>query len=149
MTDILADVATRKRLIERFCSEHANLFRADIQNCPTSEFLDRCAIVFQCVACGSVYHFKDAGSHGVECPRSSLNSWSIESSIPANHSIIVLVLNLLKILELSQDLTMTSATETLKDIRLVCLCGDPRYEGCFDFQGLVGTSDLMVTSTAD
>jgi hypothetical protein len=146
VTDILADHATRKRLAERFHSEHANIFPADIQNCPNSEFLDRCAVVFQCAARGSVYHLKDAESHGVECPRSSLSPWTIESSIPAKRNTIALVLNLLKILELSQDLTMTSATETLKDVRFVCLCGDPRYESRLDFQ--VGTSNLTVTLTA-
>ena len=149
MTDILADDATRKCLIEQFRSEHANLFPADFQNCPMSEFLDRCAVIFQCAACGSAYHLKDAESHGVECPRSSLSSWSIESSIPAKHNTIVIVLNLLKILELSQDLTMTSATEMLKNIRFVCLCGDPRYESQFDLRGLVGASNLIVESTAE
>ena len=145
MTNILADGMTHTRLFERFHTEHADLFPADIQNRTAAEFLDQCAVVFQCTACGSAYHFKDAGSHGANCLRSSPTSWSIESSIPAKHSIVVLVLSLLEVLKLPQDTTLTFAIEALKDVRFVCLCGDPRYEGYSDFQGLVGTSSFAAT----
>ena len=148
ITSILADDTTHTRLIERFHSEHADLFPIDIQNRPATEFLDQCAVVFQCTACGSVYHFKDAGSHKASCLRPSPSSWSTEPSIPAKHSIVVLVLTLLEVLELSRDATLTSAAEALKDIRFVCLCGDPRYEGHFDFQGLVGISSIAATLAA-
>ena len=146
---ILADDATHKHLIERFHSEFADLFPADTRDRPAAEFLDQCAVVFQCTACGSVYHFKDAGSHGAKCPRSSPGSRSIESSTPAKRSIVVLALTLLEILEFPQDTTLSSATEALKEVRLVCLCGDPRYEGHFDFQGLVGTSNFAATLAAE
>lgn len=149
ITNILADDATHKRLIERFHSEHADLFPADIQNRPAAEFLDQFTVLFRCTACESVYHFKDVGPHGTKCLRSSPSSRSSESSVPAKHNTIVLVRNLLEVLELPQDLTLTSAAEALKDIRFLCLCGDPRYEGHFDFQGLVGASSLAVTSTAE
>jgi len=138
-----------KHLTERFRSEHAGLFSADIQNRPAVEFLDQCAVIFQCMACGSVYHFKDAGSHGAECTQTSPNTWSVESSTPAKRNIVVLVLGLLEILGLPQDATLSSTTEALKDVRFVCLCGDPRYGGHFDLEGLVGASNPAATSTAE
>ena len=61
----------------------------------------------------------------------------------------MLVLSLLEVLELPKDVTTNSATETLKDVRFVCLCGDPRYEGHFDFEGLVGTFSSVVKSAAE
>jgi len=149
VTGILVDDATHTHLIERFHSEHADLFPTDIQNCPATEFLDRCAVVFECTACGSVYHFKDAGSHRVRCLRFSPSSWPTEPSVPAKHNIVKLVLSLLEVLELPRDTTLTSAAEALKDIRFVCLCGDPRYEGHFDFQGLVSTPGLAATLAAE
>ena len=119
-------------------SEHADLFPADIPDRSATEFLDQCVVVFQCTACGSVYHFKDSGSHGTECPQSSPRSWSIESSTPAKRNIIALVLSLLEVLELPHAATLTSTTEALRDIQFLCLCGDPRYDGHFDYQGTKG-----------
>ena len=149
VTKILAEDAMRERLIERFRSEHADLFPPEASNRPAAEFLDQCAVIFQCTACESVYHFKDAESHGTECTRSPPSPRSIESSTPAKHSIVILVLSLLEVLELPQDVTFTSATEALKDVRFVCLCGDPRYEGHFDFKGLVGTLCFVTTSATE
>lgn len=149
ITGILADDATHTHLIERFHSEHADLFPTDIQNRPATEFPDQCAAVFQCTACGSVYHFKDAVSHRARCLRPSPSSRPTEPSIPAKHSIVVLVLSLLEVLDLPRDTTLTSATEALKDVRFVCLCGDPRYENHFDFQGLVSTPGLAATLVAE
>ena len=74
---------------------------------------------------------------------------SIEPFTPAKHSIVVLVLSLLEVLELPLDVSFTSATEALKDVRFVCLCGDPRYEGHFDFKGLVGTFRFVTTSATE
>ncbi|KAF9644276.1 hypothetical protein BDM02DRAFT_3190748 [Thelephora ganbajun] len=116
---------------------HADLFPADTPNRPAAEFLEQYAAVLQCKACGSMYNFKDARSHGTECAQSSPNSWSIEFSTPAEHDIIALVLRLLEVLELPQNSTLSSAIEALEDVRFLCLCGDPRYEGHFDFQGLL------------
>jgi len=145
ITKISSDDTTCKRLIEQFRSEHADLFPADIPNPPATEFLDRCAVVFQCTGCGSVYHFKDTGSHGAECPQATSGSWSIGSCTPAKRNIVVLVLNLLGILELPQNTTLSTTNEALKDARFSCLCGDPRYEDHFDFQWLVGTPNLAAT----
>ena len=117
----LARDATYKRLIQRFRSEHADIFPADLPTRPAAEFLDQWAIIFQCTVCGSAYHFKDAGAHGAECPRSSPSSWSIESSTPAKHSIVALVLSLLELLGLPQDITLSSATETIGGARFVSL----------------------------
>ena len=149
ITKVLAEDATHKRLIERFRSDHADLFPAEISNRPAAEFLDQCAVIFRCTACESVYHFKDAGSHETECTRSSPSLWSNESSTPAKHNIVVLVLSLLEILELPQDVTFSSATEALGDVRFVCLCGDPRYEDYLDFKGLVGTFNPVAILAAE
>ncbi|KAF9783212.1 hypothetical protein BJ322DRAFT_1110091 [Thelephora terrestris] len=137
-TKVPEDDTTRNKLIQRFRSEHADLFLAAASNFPETEFLEQCAVLFQCTACGDMFYFKNAESHGVECVRSSRNSWSIESSAPAQPSIVMAVLSLLKLLGLSQDATLSSATEVLTNVRFACLCGDPRYEGNFDFQGLLG-----------
>jgi hypothetical protein len=149
ITNILAEDATHKRLIEQFHSEHADIFPADIQNCPATEFLDQCTVIFQCTACGDVYHFKDAASHGGKCRRFSPSSLPTGSITPAKRSTIILVLSLLEVLELPQDTTLTSAAEALKGVGFVCLCGDPRYEGHFNFQGLVGTSSLTAILAAE
>ena len=141
--------AARKSLVRQFRSEHPDIFPADIPDRPATEFLDQCAVIFQCTACGSVYHFENSVSHGTECPQSSPRSWSIESSIPAKRNIVALVLSLLEVLELPQAATLSSTTEGLRDIRFLCLCGDPRYEGHFDFQGLVGTLRFVATLAAE
>jgi len=131
------DATPRDRLIQRFRSEHADFIPVEILNLSKAEFLDQCVVVFQCTACGSAFHFKDAESHGTECTRSSPNPWSIESSTPARHSIIEIASCLLEILKLPLGATLSSATEALKDVPFACLCGDPRYEGNFDFQGIL------------
>jgi len=87
--------------------------------------------------------------HQTECPLSSPGSWSIESSTPAKRKIVALILSLLEVLELPQTATLSPATEALRDIRFICLCGDPRYEGHFDFQGLVGTFRFVAAPAAD
>ena len=132
---------SRSWLIQQFRSEHADLFPTGLPARPEAEFLDQCAVIFQCTACGNVFYFQDAGSHRAECVRSSRNSWSIETdSTPAQPGIAMAVLGLLKVIGLPQDATLSSATEALGDVRFACLCGDPRYQSNFDFQGLVGTS---------
>jgi len=55
--------AMQKRLVERFRSEHPDLSPTETSNRTAAEFLDQCAVIFQCTACESVYHFKDAGAH--------------------------------------------------------------------------------------
>jgi len=145
VTEISDDDTARKHLVRRFRSEHPDLFPTDIPDRPATEFLDQCAVLFQCTACGSVYHFEDSTFHGTECPVSSPVPWSIESSAPAKHNIVALALSLLEVLELPQATTLSSATEGLRDIRFICLCGDPRYEGHFDFTGLVGTFSFIAT----
>ena len=95
-----------------------------------------------------MFHFKEAGPHGAECPQVSPSSWSIESSTVVKHDTIVLMLDLLEVLGLPQDATLSSATEAFKEVQFVCLCGDPRYEGHFDFEGLVSTSNLTATAAA-
>jgi len=149
VTKISADDTARKHLLRRFRSEHPDLFPTDIPDRPATEFLDQCAVLFQCSACGSVYHFKDSAFHGTECPLSSPGSWSIESFAPAKHNIVALALSLLEVLKLPQATTLSSATEGLRDIRFICLCGDPRYEGHFDFTGLVGAFSLIETLAAE
>ena len=139
VTIISADDTTRKYLVQQFRSEHADLPPAVIPNRPATEFLDQCAVLFRCTTCGSVYNFGDSISHTAGCPRSPSSAWSIESSAPAKRNVIVLVLRLLEVLELPQDVTLSCATEVLEYVRFLCLCGDPRYEGHFDFQGLVGS----------
>ena len=145
----LAEDAVQNRLVKQFRSEHPDLFPTETPNRTAAKFLDQCAVVFQCTACESVYHFKDAGTHGTECTRSPPSPWSIESSTPAKRSIVALVLSLLEALELPQDVTLSSATEAFKDVRFVCLCGDPRYKGHFDFEGLVSTFSFVVKSVAE
>jgi hypothetical protein len=144
-TKISGNSTTHNYLIQQFRNEHSNLFPAETPNHPKAKFHDQCAVIFQCTVCRSVFHLKDAGSHGAECPRSSRNSRSIESSVPAQRSIVATVLSLLKIIKLPHDATLSFATEALKDARFACLCGDPRYEGNFDFQGIVGTFNLIAT----
>ena len=137
------------RLIQQFRSDHSDLFPAHTPNRPEEEFLDQCAVIFQCTACGSVFHFKDAVSHGAECAQSSPTSWSIGYLAPAQHNTVAIVLSLLEVLELPQDTTMSSATEVLDGVRFVCLCGDPRYGGNFDFQGLVSIPSFVVIPKAE
>ena len=139
ITTISVDDMACKHLVQRFRSEHADLFPADIPNRPATEFLDQCAVLFRCTTCSSIYNFGGSVSHGAGCPRSPPGAWSIESSAPAKRNTIVLVLRLLEVLELPQDVTLSRATEVLEDVRFLCLCGDPRYGGHFDFQGLVGS----------
>ena len=69
--------------------------------------------------------------------------------MPAQHSIVAIVLSLLEILELPRDATLSSATEALEGVCFACLCGDPRYEVNFDFRGIVGTFGLMESPTAE
>ena len=138
-TEITENSAAHSHLIQLFRLQHSDLFPAGIPNGPDREFRNRCAVIFQCTACETLFHLKEAGSHGAECPRSPRNSWSIETSTPAQRSIVAIVLSLLEILKLPQDATLSFATEALKDTRFACQCGDPRYEGTFDFQGIVGT----------
>jgi len=117
VTTILADDTAHKHLAQRFRSEHADLFPADTPDRPATEFLHKCAVLFQCITCGSVYHFKDSIFHRTECPLSSPGSWSIESSsTPAKHNIVALILSLLEVPELPQTATLSSATEALRDI---------------------------------
>jgi hypothetical protein len=44
---------------------------------------------------------------------------------------------LLDVLKLLQDATVSFATEELREITFVCLFGNPRFEGNFDFQGIM------------
>ena len=149
ITKISADDTMHKHLARRFRSEHPDLILTDTRSRPAAEFLDQCAIVFQCTACGTLFHFGDSESHRTGCPRSSPGLWSFESSAPANHKIVALVLRLLEVLGLPQDITLDSATETLKDVQFLCLCGDPRYTGHFDFQKLVGIPNIAMISAAE
>ena len=74
--------------------------------------------------------------HGTERPLSSPGSWSIESSTPAKHNIVALVLSLLEVLELPQAATLSSATEALLDIRFICLVGTLGTKVTSIFKGL-------------